>query len=203
MVPFEYKAERIARNPSNSFSLQLHSAAEMNNPVQLSKQQVIVFDLESMEPHNCVLMHYLKVVKDLKELMKNAKEEKENESHRWIKERIFCELLETSKTWVLLKDCEWIGPPNVGNVDEVSDVVAHISLCKQTNTPICWDLITDILLPEGAVDEAEHKKETNKIVRNICNEELSDDHSLSTNFGGNMKGAANSQEKSQELTKIF
>jgi hypothetical protein len=203
MVPFEYKAEKIAQNPSTSFSLQFHSAAEMNNPVQLRKQQVIVFDFESMEPPARVRTQYTQVVKDLKELMKKANEERQNENHRRITERMFRELLETSKTWVLTKDGEENGPPNAVTVDEVSDIVTHFSLCEQTNTPIRWDLINDILFPEGAVDEPESQKETNKIFRSIRNEEKPNDHCLPTNIGDNMNGAANSQQKPQELTEIL
>ncbi len=145
--------------------------AETNDPIHGSKPNVIVLDFESMEPPTPVRNQHKEVVKDLKDLMQKAKDAKENENQRRIKEKVLRDLLESSKTWGLANQDDETGPANDLTVDEVSDIVTHINLCEQTNTPIRWDLINDILFPASPGDEPEQKEEIIEAFESISNQE--------------------------------
>ena len=105
-----------------------------------------------MEPLTDIKRQHLQVVSDLRNLMKKAQDEKGSEKQRLMKERMLKDLLENSRTFDF-DDLQDRKPNMKLSVNEVADIVTHINLCEQTNTPIRWDLINDIVFPNGMEGE--------------------------------------------------
>jgi hypothetical protein len=131
-----------------------HSSFQLQSP-EAFKQKVIL-DFAQMEPSASVKRQHLQVINDLQNLMKKTKDEKDTEKQRSMKEKMLRDLLETSKAWEGDNGEDRKSKLNL-TVDEVSDIVTHINLCEQTNTPIRWDLINDIVFPDCSEGEPEEQ----------------------------------------------
>ena len=120
-----------------------------------TSKQVVVLDLEEMEPPAAVKKQHAQVIADLQILMQETKNENETKKQRKMKEKILRDILEATKLSSASTEQAQKANLTALSLDEVSDIVTHINLCEQTNTPIRWDLINDIVFPDGIDEEPE------------------------------------------------
>lgn len=144
-----------ALHESNRSMFAMHDSFQLNTPA--AQTNTVFLDFREMErgPSLEVKNQKAKVITDLKSLMERTKQEKQSSKTRRRKEKMLRDLLETLTK--VNGDNEDDSGPTVKNltVEEVSDIVTHINLCEQTNTPIRWDLIGDIIFPDGIKDESD------------------------------------------------
>lgn len=131
---------------------------DLQSPQELNKLKVVL-DFEGMEkPPLHVKEQHLKVIADIEILMHSTRKVQETERQHTIKERMLQDLLVASRKWGSDDIHQKLQNADL-TVDEVSDIVAHINMCEQTNTPVRWDLIKDIVYPNGISEEAEEEPE--------------------------------------------
>eukprot|EP00980_Cylindrotheca_fusiformis_P004588 scaffold982_cov139-Cylindrotheca_fusiformis.AAC.1 len=162
----EYLEESSVDMDESEGSYDLHSSPESSHPK-------VVLDFEGMEkPPIQVEEQHVKVVADIEALMSSTRNYPEVEKQDTIKERMLQGLLAASKKWGSGSDDihEKLQDADL-TVDEVSAIVAHINMCEHTKSPVRWDLIKDIVYPDG-IDEDPEEKESKVPARKEAQSEI-------------------------------
>lgn len=135
------------------------SQSSVDYPSTPGMNKKVILDFGEMEPPSPVKKMHVKVIADLEALMKKSKTKKETQKQQRMKEKMLRDLIMTAKTWG--NDEDAVKKADL-TIDEVSDIVTHINMCEQTNTPIRWDLINDIVFPEGIEEERDEADSNTK-----------------------------------------
>jgi hypothetical protein len=137
-------------------SINSQASFDLQSPPQTNKRKVVL-DFEAMEkPPTHVKEQHLKMIADIEILMQNTRNKQETERQCTIKQKMLQDLLLTSRKWGSDDMHRKLQKADL-TVNEVSDIVAHINMCEQTNTPVRWDLIKDIVYPNGIEEEPDEE----------------------------------------------
>mmetsp|Transcript_18046 Transcript_18046/g.44615 ORF Transcript_18046/g.44615 Transcript_18046/m.44615 type:complete len:797 (+) Transcript_18046:89-2479(+) len=129
-----------------------NSSLPSHTPSQKSQRRVVV-DFQNMEmPTSKIKEKHLKVVKDLDLLMTKTANQPETKVQKTIKNKMMQDLLHSNKSKVTDGVRQSLLQADL-TIHEVSEIVAHLNMCEETNSPIRWDLIKDIVYPDGIDDE--------------------------------------------------
>ena len=97
----------------------------------------------------------MKVVKDLEMLMTKTANQPETKVQRTIKDKMMQDLLHSNKSLVPEGVRQSLLQADL-TIHEVSEIVAHMNMCEEAQSPIRWDLIKDIAFPDGIDDETDN-----------------------------------------------
>jgi len=122
----------------------------------LKSQRRVVVDFQNMElPASKMKEKHMKVVKDLEMLMTKTANQPETKVQRTIKDKMMQDLLHSNKSLVPEGVRQSLLQADL-TIHEVSEIVAHMNMCEEAQSPIRWDLIKDIAFPDGIDDETDN-----------------------------------------------
>ncbi|CAJ1960939.1 unnamed protein product [Cylindrotheca closterium] len=158
----DYSYEEVTATEADDFtetdsfmmsSVGMETASRASYTPSLKSQRRVVVDFQNMEmPASKIKEKHLKVVKDLDLLMTKSANQPETKVQRTIKDKMMQNLLNSNKSLVPEGVRQSLLQADL-TIHEVSEIVAHLNMCEESNLPIRWDLIKDIVYPDEIDDE--------------------------------------------------
>ncbi|KAL3938957.1 MAG: hypothetical protein SGBAC_006239 [Bacillariaceae sp.] len=158
----DYSYEEVTATEADDFtetdsfmmsSVGMETASRASYTPSMKSQRRVVVDFQNMEmPPSKMKEKHLKVVKDLDLLMTKSANQPETKVQRSIKDKMMQDLLHSNKSLVTDGVRQSLLKADL-TIHEVSEIVAHLNMCEDSNLPIRWDLIKDIVYPDGIDDE--------------------------------------------------